>query len=118
MLMTEIAPESASRYSRPSVSQIRIPSPRRAVRYARRTSCGNCHCVVVGSVALMISSGPTDRLQSTMKWAHGSSEVTRLDTHLFRADDGELLVERVCVRELAERYGTPLHVLSETRLRE
>ncbi len=53
-----------------------------------------------------------------MKWAHGSSEVTRLDTHLFRADDGELLVERVCVRELAERYGTPLHVLSETRLRE
>lgn len=42
----------------------------------------------------------------------------RLDSHLTRADDGELLIEELGLSELAERHGTPLHVLSESRLRE
>ncbi len=44
--------------------------------------------------------------------------VTRLDTHLGRDDSGELMVEGLRVGDLAERFGTPLHVMSETRLRD
>ena len=40
-----------------------------------------------------------------------------VDTHLTRDDDGELYVEEVALSGLAERFGTPLHVLSESRLR-
>jgi diaminopimelate decarboxylase len=43
---------------------------------------------------------------------------SRLDSHLMRDDDGELFVEEVTLSGLAERYGTPLHVISESRLRE
>ena len=43
---------------------------------------------------------------------------SRVDTHLTRDDDGELLIEEVRLSSLAERYGTPLHVISEARLRE
>jgi diaminopimelate decarboxylase len=32
--------------------------------------------------------------------------------------DGRLSVEGICCRELAERFGTPLYVISEARLRE
>lgn len=39
-----------------------------------------------------------------------------IDTHLGRDPAGSLLVEQVAARELAERFGTPLHVISETRL--
>src|SRR5262245_18046751 len=39
MLRTEIAPEQASMYSRPSTSQIRIPSPRTASSSSPRRSC-------------------------------------------------------------------------------
>lgn len=42
---------------------------------------------------------------------------SRVDTHLTRDDDGELYVEEVALSGLAERFGTPLHVLSESRLR-
>ena len=42
---------------------------------------------------------------------------TQLDTHLSLDADGELHVERVPARELAERFGTPLHVISAGRLR-
>jgi diaminopimelate decarboxylase len=42
----------------------------------------------------------------------------RIDSHLARDEGGRLLVENVPAGELAERYGTPLHVVSETRLRE
>ncbi len=44
--------------------------------------------------------------------------LNRLDSHLTRAEDGELVIDQVRLSELAERYGTPLHVISETRLRE
>ena len=43
---------------------------------------------------------------------------TPLDSYLRRDAHGELLVEGVSVTTLAEQYGTPLHVVSETRLRE
>lgn len=43
---------------------------------------------------------------------------SRVDSHLTRADDGELLIEDARVSDLADRYGTPLHVISESRLRE
>jgi diaminopimelate decarboxylase len=42
----------------------------------------------------------------------------RVDSHLMRADDGQLLVEGVRLSSLVDRYGTPLHVISESRLRE
>lgn len=46
------------------------------------------------------------------------SMLSRGDSHLTRADDGELMIEGARLSELAERYGTPLHVISESRLRE
>jgi diaminopimelate decarboxylase len=42
----------------------------------------------------------------------------QLDAHLGLDADGELLVEQVPARELAERFGTPLHVISGSRLRQ
>ncbi|HEY1520883.1 MAG TPA: hypothetical protein VGF91_30950 [Solirubrobacteraceae bacterium] len=44
--------------------------------------------------------------------------LNQLDSHLTRAEDGELVIEKVRLNDLAGRYGTPLHVISETRLRE
>ena len=44
--------------------------------------------------------------------------LNRLDSHLTRADDGELMIEGVCLSALVDLYGTPLHVISEARLRE
>jgi len=43
---------------------------------------------------------------------------THLDTHLSVDVGGELHVEQVPARELAERFGTPLHVISGSRLRQ
>jgi diaminopimelate decarboxylase len=43
---------------------------------------------------------------------------SRVDSHLMRADDGELSIEGIRLSRLAELYGTPLHVISESRLRE
>ena len=42
----------------------------------------------------------------------------RIDSHLTPDESGRLLIEDVRADELAERFGTPLHVVSETRLRE
>ena len=42
----------------------------------------------------------------------------RVDSHLTRTDGGELTIEDVRLGELADRCGTPLHVISESRLRE
>ena len=50
MLMTEIAPEQASMYSRPSLSQIRIPWPRTASGSSPRRSCWSQVGAVTGSV--------------------------------------------------------------------
>jgi diaminopimelate decarboxylase len=47
-----------------------------------------------------------------------TSTAARLDSFLRRDAQGELLVEDVSVAELAARHGTPLHVVSEARLRE
>ena len=45
--------------------------------------------------------------------------LNRLDSHLTRAEDGELVIEQVRLSEPRRAlYGTPLHVISETRLRE
>ena len=44
--------------------------------------------------------------------------LNRIDSHLARADDGELVIEGVRVTGLVDVYGTPLHVISESRLRE
>ena len=35
----------------------------------------------------------------------------------IRIEDGSVLVERIAARDLAERFGTPLYVISEARLR-
>ena len=43
---------------------------------------------------------------------------TQLDTHLSLDADGELHVEQVPVRDLAQQFGTPLHVISGSRLRD
>jgi diaminopimelate decarboxylase len=43
---------------------------------------------------------------------------TQLDTNLSLDANGELHVEQVSARELAERFGTPLHVISGSRLRD
>jgi len=40
------------------------------------------------------------------------------DSQLFRDRAGAMLIEDVPLAELAARYGTPLHVISERRLRE
>src|SRR5262249_53538600 len=48
MLITEIAPEHASMYSRPSLSQIRIPSPRTASGSSPRRSCWSHVGAVIG----------------------------------------------------------------------
>jgi diaminopimelate decarboxylase len=42
----------------------------------------------------------------------------QVDSHLTRAGDGELMMEGARLSDLADRYGTPLHVISEARLRE
>jgi diaminopimelate decarboxylase len=41
-----------------------------------------------------------------------------IDSFLSTTDTGELLIEEVGAHALAEAYGTPLHVISETRLRD
>jgi diaminopimelate decarboxylase len=47
-----------------------------------------------------------------------ATALRSLDTHLSVAETGALLIEEVPAPELAERFGTPVHVVSETRLRE
>jgi diaminopimelate decarboxylase len=46
------------------------------------------------------------------------SELTQLDSHLCRDGEGELMIEGIRVSELVAHHGTPLHVISEARLRE
>jgi diaminopimelate decarboxylase len=126
MLITEIAPESASMYSRPSVSQILIASPRSPVLYARRTSWG---AATAWSSRLSCSPFPSpemvnglhlspDRGNTVNRRTSGLIMFSRVDSHLRRADDGELMVEGARLSDLVDRYGTPLHVMSESRLRE
>jgi diaminopimelate decarboxylase len=42
----------------------------------------------------------------------------QIDPYLSLDETGGLLIEQVSAAELADRFGTPLHVISETRLRE
>lgn len=47
-----------------------------------------------------------------------TTSLRRIDSCLAVGEAGELLIEEVPASALANAYGTPLHVISETRLRE
>ena len=61
---------------------------------------------------------PDPRPSTIESPARTSRDVVGAGGHIAVGDDGELRLEGHSARELADRYGTPLYVTSETQLRE